>query len=273
MNFSDMKCDIPESRCDNYKVWKERILLHLGWMDIDYAIRKTEPAPIIETNEPDEVDLYEKWERSNRLSVMFIKTKISVSIRGSIDQHNNARELLKAIDDHGLNGVREHIMQTRDIAAQLKSLEVDMSESFFVHYILNTLATQGKNKDQAKRKGKAKGLENLKKLVECECYIYSGNKMGSLVKAIGTCRLVLNSGFVLVLEKTFYIPNFSRNLILVSRLVPYGYSFNFGDGVALFYNTHLFGNGTLSNGLYHINLQSNVLYTLHVDDNVGIKDV
>ncbi|KAL0313497.1 UNVERIFIED_CONTAM: hypothetical protein Sradi_5749000 [Sesamum radiatum] len=287
----------------------------------------------------------------------------------------------------GLNGVHEHIMQMRDIAAQLKSLEVDMSESFLVHYILNTLppqyapfkisynthkdkwsinelmtmcvqeegrlsmeagesvhmATQGKNKDQAKEKGKAKvpphaeikkeskcffckkkghikkdcpkfkiwlekkgnqlsyvcyesnmvdichntwwidsgstihvtnslqGLENLRKPVESECYIYSGNKMGSRVKAIGTCRLVLNSGFVLVLEKTFYIPNFSKNLISVSRLVPYGYSFKFGDDITLFYNNHLVGNGTLSNGLYHINLQSAALYTLHVFANAGIK--
>ncbi|KAL0378492.1 UNVERIFIED_CONTAM: hypothetical protein Sradi_3154700 [Sesamum radiatum] len=179
MNFSDMKCDIPELKGDNYKVWKERILLHLGWMDIDYAIRKIEPAPITETSQPDEVDLYEKWER--------------------------------------------------------------------------------------------KGLENLRKPVESECYIYSGNKMGSRVKAIGTCRLVLNSGFVLVLEKTFYIPNFSRNLISVSRLVPYGYSFKFGDDITLFYNNHLVGNGTLSNGLYHINLQSDALYTLHVSANAGIK--
>ncbi|KAL0455815.1 UNVERIFIED_CONTAM: Retrovirus-related Pol polyprotein from transposon TNT 1-94 [Sesamum latifolium] len=254
MNFSDMKCDISELRGDNYKVWKERILLHLGWMDIDYAIRKTEPALITETSQPDEVDLYEKWERSNRLTVMFIKITISASIRGSVDQHNNVYELLKAIDDQfvssdkalastlimrftsqkltGLNGVREHIMQMRDIAAQLKSLEVDMSEYFLVHYILNTLptqyapfkisynthkdkwsinklmtmcvqdegrlsmeagesvhmATQGKNKGQAKEKGKAKGLENLRKPVESECYIYSGNKMGSRVKAIGTCK-------------------------------------------------------------------------------------
>ena len=38
-----------------------------------------------------------------------------------------------------MNGVREHIMNMRDIAAQLKKLEVDMSESFLVYYILNTL--------------------------------------------------------------------------------------------------------------------------------------
>jgi len=38
-----------------------------------------------------------------------------------------------------MKGVREHIMRMSDIAAQLKTLEVDMSESFFIHYILNTL--------------------------------------------------------------------------------------------------------------------------------------
>ncbi|XP_022880919.1 uncharacterized protein LOC111398221 [Olea europaea var. sylvestris] len=99
INFSDMKCDVPELKGDNYKAWKERILLHLGWMDIDYAIRKDEPPKITETSIPDQVDLYEKWERSNRLSVMFIKTKISAGIRGSVEQYDNVRELLKAIDD------------------------------------------------------------------------------------------------------------------------------------------------------------------------------
>ena len=163
-NFSDIKCDIPELKGDNYKVWKERILLHLGWMDIDYAIRKDEPPPINETSIPAEVDRYEKWERSNRLSVMFIKTKISAGIRGSVEQHNKVKPLLKAIDEQfkssdkalastlimkfssmrltTVKGVREHIMQMRDIAAQMKTLEVDMSESFLVHYILNTLPLQ-----------------------------------------------------------------------------------------------------------------------------------
>ena len=54
-------------------------------MDIDYAIRKEEPSAVIKTNTPDAVDLYEKWERSNRLSVTFIKTNIFAGIRGSID--------------------------------------------------------------------------------------------------------------------------------------------------------------------------------------------
>ena len=40
--FSDI-CDIPKLNGENYKIWKERILLQLGCMDIDYAIRKYEP--------------------------------------------------------------------------------------------------------------------------------------------------------------------------------------------------------------------------------------
>lgn len=35
--------------------------------------------------------------------------------------------------------VREHIKEMRDIVAKLKALEVGMSESFLVHFILNSL--------------------------------------------------------------------------------------------------------------------------------------
>ncbi|XP_059450912.1 uncharacterized protein LOC132181688 [Corylus avellana] len=38
--------------------------------------------------------------------------------------------------------VREHIMEMRDIAAQLKSLEIEISESFLVHFILNSLPVE-----------------------------------------------------------------------------------------------------------------------------------
>ncbi|KAA8522096.1 hypothetical protein F0562_012590 [Nyssa sinensis] len=126
-------------------MWKERVLLHLGWMDIDYAIRKDEPPTVTDISTEAEIALYEHWKRSNRLSVMFIKTKISVGIRGSIDQHTKVRDLLKAIDEQfvtsdkalastlimkfcstkldTVRGVREHIMKMRDTAAQLKKLE------------------------------------------------------------------------------------------------------------------------------------------------------
>ena len=91
-----MHLEIPELRGDNYKVWKERILLHLGWMDIDYAIRKDEPPAVTEESTPGEIALYERWERSNRLSVMFIKTKITASIRGSVEQYEKGPRLAES---------------------------------------------------------------------------------------------------------------------------------------------------------------------------------
>ena len=137
-SISDIKCDVLELNGDNYKVWKERILFHLGCMDIDYVIKKDEPK-IIDTRTPVELALHELWEQSNRLSVMYIKTKIFIGICGSVDQHNDVRALLKSIDAQfetldkalantlimkfsslrftSVRSVCEHIMKMRDIAA------------------------------------------------------------------------------------------------------------------------------------------------------------
>ena len=71
---------------------------------------------------------------------MFIKTKLSAAIPGSVDHHTRVKELLKAIDEQfetskkallstlimnfstlrltGIKGVRDYIMQMRDIATQ-----------------------------------------------------------------------------------------------------------------------------------------------------------
>ena len=80
---------------------------------------------------------------------MFIKTKILIGIRSSVEQFDKVQTLLKAIDDQfftfgkamastlimqftsskltGVRGVCEHIMRMRYIAAQRKMLEVEMS--------------------------------------------------------------------------------------------------------------------------------------------------
>ena len=120
-------------------------------MNIDYVIRKDEPPAITDESSPADVALYEQWEWSNRLSVMFIKTKISTGIRGFVYQHEKVWDFLKVIDDQfitsykalasslimkfsslrltSVKGVREYTMQMQDILTQLKKLKVDMSDS------------------------------------------------------------------------------------------------------------------------------------------------
>ena len=96
---------------------------------------------------------------------MFINTKIYAGIRDLVNQHEKVRDLLNAIYDQFITsdkalastlimkfsymrhttvrGVREHIMHMRDITAQLKNLELEMSESF-----------QNKNRYEKKKKTK-----------------------------------------------------------------------------------------------------------------------
>ena len=93
-NHSDVRCNVPELSGNNYKTRKERIILYLGWMDIDYAIRKDEPE-ITETITKEEKVLHEQWELSHRLSVMFIKTSVFTGICGSVKKHTNVWALLR----------------------------------------------------------------------------------------------------------------------------------------------------------------------------------
>ena len=115
------------------------------------------------------------------------------------------------------------------------------------------------------------GMQNLRKPVGSEQCIYLGSKMSSRVEAIGTCSLVLSSGFILELEKTFYVPSFSRNLILISRIVPLRFSFSFLDyGFSLSNKSKVIGFGTLFDGLFHIQLQNDFTYnSMHIT--TGLK--
>ena len=128
------------------------------------ALRVDEPPKPTELSTQAEKTSYDLWERSNRLSLMFIRSHIGKSIRGSILDCAKAKEYLKAIQDQFetydkalestlmtkmcsmkfniTKGVREHIMLMWDITARLKSLEIEMSESFLVHFILYSLPSE-----------------------------------------------------------------------------------------------------------------------------------
>jgi len=95
--------------------------------------------------------------------------------------------------------------------------------------------------------------------------------MSSHVESIGTCNLVLSSGFILRLEKIFYVPSFSKNLISILRLAPLDFSFNISDsGFTLINKSRIIGSGALLDDLYYIELQNDAAYnSMHVT--VGVK--
>ena len=95
------------------------------------------------------------------------------------------------------------------------------------------------------------------------------------MEAIRTCKLVLRAGYILNLERTFYAPSFSGNLISISRLLSYGFSFNFvGTSFPLVKDNVIIGGNYVDNGLFKLDLNLNLnpnhnLTTMH--GNIGIK--
>ncbi|XP_019156976.1 PREDICTED: uncharacterized protein LOC109153575 [Ipomoea nil] len=156
--------DIPILNYDNHKEWKDAVLLNLGILGFDYALRNEKPAELTAQSTEEQKTLYERWATANRLGVFLIKSKIAREIRGPVDEVEEIKLLLKAIDDQFVDankslastlimkfinmrlstvkGTRKHIMELRDIAAQLKKLKIILPDAFVVHFALNTLSQE-----------------------------------------------------------------------------------------------------------------------------------
>ncbi|XP_076936590.1 uncharacterized protein LOC143603773 [Bidens hawaiensis] len=133
-------------------------------MDLDYSLRHDAPPPIADNSTVEQRKIHDWWERSNRMSLMVIKNSISPTIRGAIPNSENAKAYLDLVEDqfkgtsktnvgiiilrmlttkyNGTSGVREHIMMMNDMANQLKTLDMEISEGFLVHFIMTSLPSQ-----------------------------------------------------------------------------------------------------------------------------------
>jgi hypothetical protein len=84
---------------NNYSDWKENLFLTLGYLELDLALHENEPPALMEKSMPLEIAKHEGWERSNRLSLMFMKSHVSKGIRGSIPECTKAKAFLKAVEE------------------------------------------------------------------------------------------------------------------------------------------------------------------------------
>ncbi|XP_022853742.1 uncharacterized protein LOC111375173, partial [Olea europaea var. sylvestris] len=111
----------------NFKDWKENILIALGCMDLDLALWIEEPTPLTKESSPDEKENFEKWDCSNRISLMIIKCGISKAFRGEYK---------------GRGSIREYIMEMSHNASKLKGLKFELSDDLLVHLVLISLLVQ-----------------------------------------------------------------------------------------------------------------------------------
>ena len=81
----------------NFKKWKEHIIIVLGCMDLDYALRVDRPSNLTSASTAEQRSTMEKWERSNRMSLMIMKHSILETIRGAIPEETQAKAFLDQI--------------------------------------------------------------------------------------------------------------------------------------------------------------------------------
>ncbi|XP_057755600.1 uncharacterized protein LOC130974762 [Arachis stenosperma] len=154
-NVSAQISSIPMLNGSNFKVWKDTVEIVLGCMDLDIALREEKPTSTPENL--NEVKI-EKWERSNRMSIMIMKHSIHKVFRGSITENKNAKQFLKDVEKFftknekaeassplnklvsmrykGKGNIREYIMETSHLASKLKALKLELSEDLLMHFIL-----------------------------------------------------------------------------------------------------------------------------------------
>uniref|UniRef100_A0A3Q7YB78 Uncharacterized protein LOC105852988 n=1 Tax=Cicer arietinum TaxID=3827 RepID=A0A3Q7YB78_CICAR len=90
---------IPVLDGTNFKEWKENILIVLGCMDLDLALRIDRPSTPKDSSSSEEKLEYEKWDRSNRISLMIIKRGIPEVFRGAVpDEIDTAKNFLAEME-------------------------------------------------------------------------------------------------------------------------------------------------------------------------------
>ncbi|XP_059456586.1 uncharacterized protein LOC132186615 [Corylus avellana] len=60
----------------NFTEWSQQVRFHLGFLDLDLALRINKPHAITKSSNAKERVMYKSWERSNRLSIMFMRNTI-----------------------------------------------------------------------------------------------------------------------------------------------------------------------------------------------------
>ncbi|KAL6351159.1 hypothetical protein AAG906_031745 [Vitis piasezkii] len=141
------------------------MMILLGCMDIDLALRMPKPVELNEESTQEDEVYWGKWERSNRLSLMIMKRGIPEAFRGAVtDEVTNASDFLAEIQKRfakndkaetstllaslismkykGKGNVREYIMEMSHLASKLKALKLELSDDLLVHLVLISLPAQ-----------------------------------------------------------------------------------------------------------------------------------
>ena len=148
----------------NFSERSEHIPFYLGVMNLDLALRVGKPADITVLSTAKENNHYKTSKRSNILSLMYMRMSIANNIKTALPKTDNAKEMLKFVEErsqiadkslaetimstltvmkfYGSRTMHEHVIEMTNLSPRLKSLGMEVDESFLVRFILNSLPNE-----------------------------------------------------------------------------------------------------------------------------------
>ncbi|XP_044475754.1 uncharacterized protein LOC123203468 [Mangifera indica] len=146
----------------NFSNWSEQVQFHLGVLDLDMALQNEKPNTITNESSDDEKTLFKASERSNRLSLMFMRMTIANNLKSSLPKTNDAKEFKKFVEERsqtadkslvgtlmstlttmkydGSRTMHDHVLEMINLATKLRTLGMNVDEYFLVQFILNSLS-------------------------------------------------------------------------------------------------------------------------------------
>nr|KYP49934.1 hypothetical protein KK1_028325 [Cajanus cajan] len=124
------------------------------------------PPAITETSTDADKPLYEAWQRSNKLSLNLMRMTMAEKVKPSMAKSENVREFMKMIKDYSQSDItdksivgtfisemttkkfdwsqliHDHVIGMTNLAAKLKSMGMEVNESFLVLFIMNSLSLE-----------------------------------------------------------------------------------------------------------------------------------
>ncbi|RVW88179.1 Copia protein [Vitis vinifera] len=117
-----------------------RVQFSLGVLDLDLALITDKPPEATDDSTPEQVEQSNPGQKSNRLSLMFMRMTIANNIKTFLPQIEFASEFLKYVEER-FKRTDKSLADTL-MAAKLKALGMSMDESFLVQFVLNSLPSQ-----------------------------------------------------------------------------------------------------------------------------------
>ena len=78
----------------NLSDWSEQVQFHLDVLDLDTVFHVEKPTAITDASSTEEKTHYKVWERSNRLSLGFMRISIANNIKLALPKTESATEFL-----------------------------------------------------------------------------------------------------------------------------------------------------------------------------------